>query len=52
MRLQGKEGIARAIYFAASGRCLVVVRIFVKKTRKTPRREINLAIKRMKEWTK
>lgn len=41
MRLQGKEGIARAIYLAASDRRLVIIRIFVKKTWKTPRREIN-----------
>lgn len=50
MRLKGIDGIARAIYFAASGQRLVVVRVFSKKTTKTPRREINLAITRMKEF--
>jgi len=50
MRFRGKDGIARAIYFAASGRQLVVVRAFVKKTQKTPRREIDLAHARMKEF--
>ncbi|MGH6906202.1 MAG: type II toxin-antitoxin system RelE/ParE family toxin [Geminicoccaceae bacterium] len=49
MRLAGRNNIARAIYFAASGRRLVVVRLFVKKSRKTPRREIDLAERRMKE---
>lgn len=49
MRMSGRDGIARAIYFATSGRRLVVVRVFVKKSRKTPRREIELASRRMKE---
>lgn len=50
MRMRGKDGIARAIYFAAEGRRLVVVRAFVKKTSQTPRREITLALMRMKGW--
>ena len=49
MRMKGRDGIARAIYFAAAGRRLVVVRVFVKKSQKTPRREIDLALRRMKE---
>jgi phage-related protein len=48
MRLKGKDGIARAIYFAATGRRLVVVRAFVKTTQKTPKREIDLALERMR----
>lgn len=48
MRLKGKDGIARAIYFAATGRRLVVVRVFVRKTQKTPKRELDLALARMK----
>ena len=50
MRLKGKDGIARAIYFAVTGRRLVVVRFFVKKVQTTPRREIELALKRMSEF--
>ena len=49
MRLKGKAGIARAIYVTAVGRRVVVVRVFRKKTEKTPRREIELAAKRAKE---
>ena len=49
MRMTGRDGIARAVYFATTGRRLLVVRIFVKKTEKTPRREIDLARLRMKE---
>ncbi len=49
MRLKGKDGIAKVIYFATTGRRLVVVRAFAKKTQKTPKREIDLAEKRMKD---
>lgn len=51
MRLRGRAGIARALYVAVIGRRLVVVRGFEKKTQKTPRREIELALKRAKEMT-
>ena len=40
MRMRGKDGISRAVYVTAKGRRVVVVRMFVKKTQKTPRREI------------
>lgn len=49
LRLSGRGGIARAFYVAASGRRVVVVRAFVKKTRRTPRREIELALRRARE---
>jgi len=35
----------------ATGRRVVILRTFVKKTQKTPRREIELALKRAKEVT-
>jgi phage-related protein len=46
MRLKGRSGIARALYVTAAGRRVVIVRVFVKKTEKTPRREIELALTR------
>ena len=49
MRMKGKDGISRAIYVTARSRRVVVVRVFVKKTQKTPRREIDLALERAKE---
>jgi phage-related protein len=49
MRMSGRDGIARALYQAASGRRVVVLRVFIKKTPKTPRREIDLALARSKE---
>jgi phage-related protein len=51
MRLRGRGGIARALYVTASGRRVVILRVFVKKTQKTPRREIELARQRAKEVT-
>lgn len=49
MRMKGKDGIARAAYVTATGKRVVVVRVFPKKTQKTPRREIEIALKRAKE---
>jgi phage-related protein len=49
MRLKGRDGIARTLYVTATGRRVVVVRAFVKKTQKTPRNEIDLALRRAKE---
>jgi phage-related protein len=49
MRLRGRNGIARAIYTTAAGQRVMILRVFVKKTQKAPRREIDLALKRAKE---
>ncbi|MFI5016122.1 MAG: type II toxin-antitoxin system RelE/ParE family toxin [Hyphomicrobiales bacterium] len=49
MRLMGRDGIARALYVTAIGKRVIVVRAFVKKTQKTPRSEIELALRRAKE---
>lgn len=48
MRLKGRSGISRALYITAAVRRVVIVRVFVKKTEKTPRREIDLALTRAK----
>ena len=47
MRMQGRDGIARAIYVAMQGRKLVVLHVFVKKTQTTPRSALEMARKRM-----
>ena len=49
LRLTGRDGIARALYVTAIGQRVIVVRAFVKKTQKTPRAEIELALQRAKE---
>jgi phage-related protein len=46
MRMKGKDGIARAAYVTATGHRVVVVHVFVKKTQKTPRREMDTALGR------
>jgi phage-related protein len=51
MRLRGRDGIARALYLTATGRRVVILRVFTKKTQKTPRREIELTRQRAKEVT-
>jgi phage-related protein len=49
IRLTGSSGIARALYVTLSNQRVVVVRVFVKKTEKTPRREIKLALQRAED---
>jgi phage-related protein len=51
MRLRGRDGIARALYVTATGRRVVILRVFTKKTQKTPRREIELARRRAEEMS-
>jgi phage-related protein len=46
LRLTGRDGIARALYITRRGRRLIIVRVFAKKTQKTPPREIDLAMQR------
>jgi phage-related protein len=50
MRMKGRDGIARAVYVTAKHQRLIVLSVFVKKTQKTPRREIAIALKRAKEF--
>ena len=49
MRLSGRAGIARALYIAASGRRVVVVRVFIKKSQAVPPQEIQMALRRARE---
>jgi len=49
IRASGKEGISRGIYVAVKDRQVIVLRVFVKKTQKTPQNEIDIAKKRAKE---
>lgn len=50
MRLRGKDGIARAAYITVREQRVVVVHVFRKKTQKTHRRDIELALKRAKDF--
>jgi phage-related protein len=46
LRIRAKSGQARGVFVAAKDSRLIVVRIFQKKTRTTPRSEIRLARQR------
>jgi phage-related protein len=49
LRLKGAEGIARVFFCTLIGRRIVMLHSFIKKSQKTPIREIDIARKRMKE---
>ena len=49
MRMTGRDGTSRALYVTVRDRRVVVLRVFVKKTRRTPRREIEVALRRARE---
>ena len=48
MRLTGRDGIARAVYVSRTGKSLTVLHVFIKKTRKTPRKHIAIAYERLR----
>ena len=49
LRLKASEGIARVLYCTVIGREIMVLHQFVKKSERTPQRELALARRRMKE---
>jgi len=49
LRLKGAEGIARVFYCTLAGRRIVMLHQFVKKSEKTPPRELAVARRRIKE---
>ena len=49
IRAKGKEGIGRAFFCTIKGGEIVILHSFVKKTQRTPRKELEKARRRMKE---
>ena len=49
LRLKGAEGIARVFFCTLIGRRIVMLHSFVKKSNKTPRRELDIARGRSNE---
>ena len=49
LRVKAQGGIARGIYITATGRRVVVLHVFAKKSHKTPGRALDTARKRTKE---
>jgi phage-related protein len=52
IRSKGKEGIGRSLYCMVKGQEIIILHSFIKKSSKTPKKELNLAKKRMKEIKK
>ncbi|MDQ1355133.1 MAG: hypothetical protein QG657_5443 [Acidobacteriota bacterium] len=50
LRIKDPDGAYRIFYFASAGKKFVMVHGFVKKTQKTPVKELAIAKKRMKEY--
>lgn len=51
LRMTGRDGIARAIYLTATGRKVVILRVFIKKSEQTPLKELRLARERSRSVT-
>lgn len=49
MRLKSKEGIGRVFFGTLPGRRIVMLHAFIKKSSKTPAKELKLARARLKE---
>jgi phage-related protein len=49
LRVQAGGNIVRVFYFAISGRRMVLLHGLEKKDRKTPRRELDIAVRRQQE---
>jgi phage-related protein len=52
LRLKGAEGIAGVFFCTMIGQEIVMLHSFIKKTQKTPEKELKLAKQRMKELKK
>ena len=49
VRAKGEEGIGRSLFCYTKGKKIIILHSFVKKTQKTPKRDIALALERKKE---
>ena len=49
LRVKGQEGIARVFYCTVVQRCIVMLHAFIKKSPKTPKRELDIAKRRLQE---
>jgi len=49
LRPRGREGIGRVFYCFVVGQRVVILHAFVKKTEETPKEELKIARRRMKE---
>lgn len=52
LRVKSTEGIARVFFCTKVGKKIIMLHSFIKKSQKTPKREIKIAQNRMKEVIK
>jgi phage-related protein len=50
LRLKSKEGIGRVFFAVLINHRIVMLHLFMKKTEKTPPKEMEIALRRLKEW--
>ena len=49
VRAKGEEGIGRSLFCYVSGKRIIILHSFIKKTQKTPKKDLDLALVRKKE---
>lgn len=49
IRVKAQEGIGRSIYCYQKGQKIIILHSFVKKDNKTPKKDLEIALKRKKE---
>ena len=52
LRVKSKEGIARVFFCTKIGKRIIMLHMFIKKSQKTPKRELKIAFERLKEVMK
>ena len=52
LRIKGKEGIARVFFCTKIGKKIIMLHSYVKKSQKTPKKELRIAQTRMSEVIK
>jgi phage-related protein len=52
IRARGEEGIGRSFFCMIKGKEVIILHSFIKKSQKTPTKEISIARKRLKEVLK
>jgi phage-related protein len=50
LRISGEQNIYRVLYFHFTGKTFILLHAFIKKSQKTPEKEINIALERLKDF--
>jgi len=52
LRIKSQEGIARVFYCTIIGNKIMILHVFIKKTKRIPKKELKIAIERLKKVKK